>query len=138
MSVAGRLRALKAPAGSESAPRQGADCYAYVTVLQCGRQRPEQRVEHAQVPARSSVRGLPIEPSPQRRRSHPHGDKAMVDEHRDTVVVDDSGGSGMGAILGIIAIIILLAAVWYFALGPGTTGTNNNNNTNDNGGNAPA
>jgi len=63
----------------------------------------------------------------------------MTDEHRDTVVVDDSGGSGMGAILGIIAIVILLAAVWYFALGPGATSTGtNNNNTNDNGGNAPA
>ena len=49
----------------------------------------------------------------------------------DTVVVD-RGGSGMGAILGIIAIVALLAAVWYFALGPGagsSTTTNNNNTT---------
>ena len=53
------------------------------------------------------------------------------DRDRDTVVVDDRG-SGMGAILGIIAIIALLVAVWYFALGPGagsSTTTNNNNTT---------
>jgi cbb3-type cytochrome oxidase subunit 3 len=51
------------------------------------------------------------------------------DDH-DTVVVD-SGGSGMGAILGIIGILVLLIAVWYFALGPGASPsvTNENNNT---------
>jgi hypothetical protein len=61
----------------------------------------------------------------------------MTHEHDDTVVVEDSSGSSMGAILGIIAIIALLVAVWYFALGPGTgsTGTTNDN-TNDNGGGA--
>jgi hypothetical protein len=63
----------------------------------------------------------------------------MTDEHRDTVVVEDSGGSGMGAILGVLAIIILLVAVWYFALGPGGgSTTTNNNTTNNNGGNVPA
>ena len=40
---------------------------------------------------------------------------------RDTVVVTDSGGSGMGMILGVLLIIALLVAVWYFTLGPGTT-----------------
>ena len=61
----------------------------------------------------------------------------MTDEHHDTVVVD-RGGSGMGAILGIIAIIALLVAVCYFALGPGAgSTTTNNNNTIDNG-NTPA
>jgi predicted metalloprotease len=55
------------------------------------------------------------------------------DRDRDTVVVDDRRGSGMGAILGIIAIVILLLAVWYFALGPGTT-SNGTNNNNSNGG----
>ena len=38
----------------------------------------------------------------------------------------------MGVILGVIGIIVLLAAVWYFALGPGSspsTTTNTNNNT---------
>jgi hypothetical protein len=45
----------------------------------------------------------------------------MTHEHhdRDTVVVRD-GGSGLGAILGIVALIIILAAAWYFLLGPGT------------------
>jgi hypothetical protein len=64
----------------------------------------------------------------------------MTDEHRDTVVVDREGGSGMGAILGIIAIIVLLAAVWYFALGPGagSTGTNSNSNSNGGGNDQPA
>ena len=65
----------------------------------------------------------------------------MTDEHHDTVVVDDRDrGSGMGAILGVIAIVVLLVAVWYFALGPGagSTGTTNNNNTINNGGDQPA
>ncbi len=38
----------------------------------------------------------------------------------------------MGMILGIIGIVVLLIAVWYFALGPGagpSTTTNNNDNT---------
>jgi hypothetical protein len=55
----------------------------------------------------------------------------MTHDH-DTVVVDSGGGSGMGAILAVIGIIVLLVAVWYFALGPGSspsTTTNNNNNT---------
>jgi predicted metalloprotease len=64
----------------------------------------------------------------------------MTHEH-DTVVVDDGreSGSGMGAILAIIAILVLLVAVWYFALGPGaaSTGTTNNNTIN-NGGEQPA
>jgi hypothetical protein len=46
----------------------------------------------------------------------------MTEHHdRDTVVVSDSGGSGMGMILGVLLIIALLVAVWYFTLGPGTT-----------------
>ena len=58
----------------------------------------------------------------------------MTHEHdHDTVVVDRrAGGSNMGMILGIIAIVVLLVAVWYFALGPGSgpsTTTNNNNTT---------
>jgi hypothetical protein len=39
---------------------------------------------------------------------------------RDTVVVTDSG-SGLGTILGVLLIIALLVAVWYFTLGPGST-----------------
>jgi hypothetical protein len=55
----------------------------------------------------------------------------MTHDH-DTVVVDSGGGSGMGAVLAVIGIIVLLVAVWYFALGPGSspsTTTNNNSNT---------
>jgi hypothetical protein len=53
----------------------------------------------------------------------------MSDMHhdRDTVVVSDSG-SNTGLILGIIAVIIVLAGAWYFLMGPGagTTTTNPN------------
>jgi hypothetical protein len=38
---------------------------------------------------------------------------------RDTVVVRDGGGSGMGFILGAIVVLILVVAAWYFLLGPG-------------------
>ena len=64
----------------------------------------------------------------------------MTNEHHDTVVVEDGrDGNGMGAVVGIIAILVLLAAVWYFALGPGAGSTSTtNNNTINNGGNAPA
>jgi hypothetical protein len=48
---------------------------------------------------------------------------------RETVVVKD-GSSGAGMILGIIAIIAIVAAIWFFALGPGA-GSNSNS---DNGG----
>ena len=52
----------------------------------------------------------------------------MADDH-DTVVVKDSG-SGAGMILGILAVIIVLAGLWYFAMGPGSSGgtTTNENN----------
>jgi hypothetical protein len=44
----------------------------------------------------------------------------MSDQHtdHDTVVVSDSGSS-TGLILGIIAVIIVLAGAWYFLMGPG-------------------
>jgi hypothetical protein len=62
----------------------------------------------------------------------------MTNEHdHDTVVVDRGSGSGMGAILGIIGIIVLLVAVWYFALGPGAA-PSTTNNTNNNTVNPPA
>ena len=38
---------------------------------------------------------------------------------RNTVVVKD-GGSSAGMILGIIAVIAIVAAIWFFALGPGS------------------
>ncbi|MFL5755908.1 MAG: hypothetical protein ACJ77N_06365 [Chloroflexota bacterium] len=37
-----------------------------------------------------------------------------------TVVVEDRG-SGFGTLLGILVILALLAAVWWFTLGPGTS-----------------
>ena len=66
----------------------------------------------------------------------------MTDEDRDVLVVEDERtGSNTGAIVGIIAIIALLVAIWYVALGPGAGSggsTTNNDNTIDNGGNQPA
>ena len=41
----------------------------------------------------------------------------MTNEHHDVVV--ENRGSGMGAILGVIAILVLVAGFWYFAFGPG-------------------
>lgn len=50
----------------------------------------------------------------------------MTDHHdRDTVVVKD-GGSSSGMILGIIAILIVLAGAWYFLMGPGAGSTSPN------------
>jgi hypothetical protein len=55
-----------------------------------------------------------------------------MSDHRDTVVVKD-GGSCSGMILGIIAIIIVLALGWYFLMGPGAgTSSNSSNDTNIN------
>jgi len=48
---------------------------------------------------------------------------------RNTVVVKD-GGSSTGVILGIIAIIAIVAAIWFFALGPGA---GSNSGTDDGG-----
>jgi hypothetical protein len=62
----------------------------------------------------------------------------MTHEHdHDTVVVESGNGSNMGAILGVIGVIILLLAVWYFALGPGASPTTIDN-SNDNTINPPA
>ncbi len=54
------------------------------------------------------------------------------DHDHETIIVDKGSGSNSGVILGVIGIIVLIAAVWFFALGPGskpstTTNTNNNN-----------
>ncbi len=55
----------------------------------------------------------------------------MSDPHydRDTVVVRD-GGSSTGMILGIIAVIIVLAGAWYFLAGPGAGTTSNPSDVN--------
>jgi hypothetical protein len=49
----------------------------------------------------------------------------------NTVVVKD-GGSNTGVILGIIAIIIVLALGWYFLMGPGAGGSTQSQDTNIN------
>jgi hypothetical protein len=53
-------------------------------------------------------------------------------DSRETVVVKD-GGSSTGVILGIIAIIIVLALGWYFLMGPGAgSKSSSSNDTNIN------
>jgi hypothetical protein len=52
----------------------------------------------------------------------------MADDFdRDTVVVREEGSS-TGMILGVLAIIIVLAGLWYFAMGPGAGGTTQESN----------
>jgi len=55
----------------------------------------------------------------------------MAHDDHDTVVVRDSG-SGAGMILGILAVIIVLAGLWYFLMGPGAgSGTTTQENNPD-------
>jgi hypothetical protein len=56
------------------------------------------------------------------------GTQTMTDH--DTVVVKDGGSSGAGMILGIIAVIAIVAAIWFFAIGPGS---GSKSSTNDGG-----
>ena len=49
---------------------------------------------------------------------------------QNTVVVQDGGSSGAGMILGIIAVIAIVAAIWFFAIGPGS---GSKSSTNDGG-----
>lgn len=41
-----------------------------------------------------------------------------MSDHRDTIVVKE-GGSSTGLLLGIVAILLVLAGGWYFLMGPG-------------------
>lgn len=54
-----------------------------------------------------------------------------MSDHRDTLVVKE-GGSAAGAILGVIALVIVLAAAWYLLLGPGAGSSDQPNDTNIN------
>jgi hypothetical protein len=55
----------------------------------------------------------------------------MTDQH-DTIVVKDSSSS-TGLILGIIAIVTVLALGWYFLMGPGTGSNTSSNDTKHHG-----
>jgi hypothetical protein len=57
----------------------------------------------------------------------------MTHDH-DTVVVERNGGSGVGAILGVIVVLALIIGFWYFAFGPGqgTFGGSTNSGTDIN------
>ena len=52
-----------------------------------------------------------------------------MSEQRETVVVKD-GGSNAGVLLGVVAIIIVLALGWYFLMGPGASTSTQSNDTN--------
>jgi hypothetical protein len=61
--------------------------------------------------------------------TEPYRERDVVD--RDTTVVSEDRGTGLGAILAVLLVIALLIAVWYFTLGPGhvTVNVNNGGNT---------
>lgn len=50
-------------------------------------------------------------------------------DHRETIVVREDG-SGSGMILGILAVLIVLAVGWYFLIGPGAGSTRAPNDMN--------
>lgn len=54
-----------------------------------------------------------------------------MSDHRDTIVVKE-GGSSTGLVLGIVAIILVLAGGWYFLMGPGAGSTSAPNDINVN------
>jgi hypothetical protein len=54
-----------------------------------------------------------------------------VSDHRDTLVVKE-GGSGVGVILGVIALVVVLAVAWYLLLGPGVSSSNRPDDVNVN------
>jgi hypothetical protein len=65
-----------------------------------------------------------------RLRFTTEGDQVMTHEDRDTVVVTDSGSS-TGLILGVLVVVIVLAGLWYFAMGPGAGGGTTQENNPD-------
>jgi hypothetical protein len=43
----------------------------------------------------------------------------MTDENKQIVVSGRGGGPGLGIILGILIVILIVGAVWWFGFGPG-------------------
>jgi hypothetical protein len=52
-----------------------------------------------------------------------------MSDQRETIVVKD-GGSNAGVLLGVVAIVIVLALGWYFLMGPGASTSTQSNDTN--------
>jgi len=52
-------------------------------------------------------------------------------DDRDDVLVEEDTGSTVGTVLGIVVIVGLLAAIWWFALGPGAAGQAGTGNDGD-------
>jgi len=52
-------------------------------------------------------------------------------DDRDDVLVEEDTGSTVGTALGIVVIVGLLAAIWWFALGPGVAGQAGTGNDSD-------
>jgi hypothetical protein len=52
------------------------------------------------------------------------------DTDDDAVVVERGGDRSLGTVLGILIVLVILAAVWWFALGPGLAGTGVDVNVN--------
>ncbi len=56
----------------------------------------------------------------------------MTEHHEhETVVVERDRGSGLGTILAIVLLIALLAAGWWFLIGPGSGGRSTTPGTGD-------
>jgi hypothetical protein len=53
-----------------------------------------------------------------------------TDYDDDAVVVDRGSGSSLGVMLGVLIVLLILAAVWWFALGPGSTTNGGSVNVN--------
>ena len=60
-----------------------------------------------------------------RERAYQPGGTTMTHYHeepdRDETVIVEDQGSAVGTILGVVVILGLLIAIWWFALGPGSS-----------------
>ena len=55
----------------------------------------------------------------------------MATDHHSVVVTDRGGGLGTGMILGIIiAVLVIMALIWYVGFGPGLGGAPSQPGTN--------